>query len=160
LNGALWFAKGSGHEPVYPPGDGDGYGQRLIDNIEHVKGASDPDDGKNDLAQIADRYDHVLVTAQPGDVVFFNGHVLHRSKQNYTTDRFRRSFVGHYCNARSYTQWGGEFATQAAHASVPTLANSHHILARGDTHLPFAGPRFGTACDALLPDAERSKRAQ
>ena len=46
--------------------------------------------------------------AKAGDVVFFAGHVLHRSKKNFTTDRFRRSFVSHYCNARSFTQWGAD----------------------------------------------------
>ncbi|NJL30933.1 MAG: phytanoyl-CoA dioxygenase family protein [Phycisphaerales bacterium] len=50
----------------------------------------------------------MLVAAEPGDVVFFNGHVLHRSKQNWSKDRFRRSFVSHYCNARSFTQWGAD----------------------------------------------------
>ena len=33
-----------------------------------------------------------------------------------------------------------------------------HILARGDTHLPFAKPRFGTPCAALLPAEERRRK--
>ncbi|MEX0653083.1 MAG: phytanoyl-CoA dioxygenase family protein, partial [Phycisphaeraceae bacterium] len=104
-NGAMWFARRSGAEPVYPPcpSTGYGFGDKLVDNIKHVQGVSDPDDASNDLSKVADRYDQVLVCAEPGDVVFFNGHVLHRSKQNWTTDRFRRSFVSHYCNARSFT---------------------------------------------------------
>ncbi len=87
-----------------------------------------------------------------GDVIFFNGHILHRSKDNVTKDRFRRAFVGHYCNARSFTQWGRDEA-------VPTDShggtNASHILARGHTHLDFAVPKFGTPCAALLPEAER-----
>jgi len=43
---------------------------------------------------------------EAGAVVFFNGHVLAPSKQNWSKDRFRRSFVSHYANARSFTQWG------------------------------------------------------
>jgi hypothetical protein len=34
-------------------------------------------------------------------VAFFAGHTLHRSHTNRSADRFRRSFVGHYANARS-----------------------------------------------------------
>jgi hypothetical protein len=99
-------------------------------------------------------------------VVFFNGHVLHRSKRNFSTDRFRRSFVSHYCNARSFTQWGadGGFAAggvDAAEAEDPVtrMTNASHILARGDTHLPFATPRFGTPCAALLPAQERRRHS-
>lgn len=33
---------------------------------------------------------------QPGDVLFFNGQVVHGSNPNTTTDRFRRSLIGHY----------------------------------------------------------------
>jgi ectoine hydroxylase-related dioxygenase (phytanoyl-CoA dioxygenase family) len=32
----------------------------------------------------------------PGDVLFFNGSLVHGSEPNRTTDRFRRSFIGHY----------------------------------------------------------------
>jgi len=38
------------------------------------------------------------------------------------------------------------------------MTNGAHVLARGDTHLPFAQPRFGTFCAALLsPDQRRSQ---
>ncbi len=33
---------------------------------------------------------------EPGDVLFFNGSVVHGSLPNRTTDRFRRSLIGHY----------------------------------------------------------------
>src|SRR5205814_6393620 len=113
----------------------------------HVKGVSNVEDEQNDLARVADKYDQVLVSAKAGDVVFFNGHVLHRSKKNFTTDRARRSFVGHYCNARSFTQWGADAANfQEDHRAqtvdaVTGATNGSHILARGDTHLAFALPR-------------------
>ncbi|MCB0108819.1 MAG: phytanoyl-CoA dioxygenase family protein, partial [Caldilineaceae bacterium] len=32
----------------------------------------------------------------PGDVLFFNGQIIHGSFPNTTRDRFRRSLVGHY----------------------------------------------------------------
>lgn len=167
-NGAMWFAKGSGVEPVYPPcpETGYGFGNRNIDDIQYVRGVSNTDDAKNMLTRVADRYDQVLVSAQAGDVVFFNGHVLHRSKQNWSADRFRRAFVSHYCNARSFTQWGADQAgdpggTEAAPVIDPAtkMTNASHILARGDTHLPFATPRFGTPCAAVLPPQQRREQS-
>jgi phytanoyl-CoA hydroxylase len=161
-NGAMWFATGSQHEPVYPPVHGRAYGDKQLKDIAYISGESNPDDSKNSLSKIADRYPQLLVPASAGDVVFFGGHVLHRSKQNWTADRFRRAFVSHYCNARSFTQWGAD--PDAPRGDVPPvdpatgMTNGSHILARGDTHLPFALPRFGTPCAALLTPEER--RAQ
>ncbi len=162
-NGGLWFAKGSGQEPIYPPCPEVtyGFGDKAVGDIRYVRGVSDPNDAENQLAEVANQYDQVLVHAMPGDVVFFNGHVLHRSKANWTTDRFRRAFVSHYCNARSYTAWGGDTEpdTPATLAVDPEtgMTNGSHILARGDTHLPFAKPRFGSPCAALSDPAARAR---
>lgn len=38
----------------------------------------------------------VEVKMNPGDTLFFGGSVIHGSGPNRTTDRFRRSFIGHY----------------------------------------------------------------
>jgi len=162
LNGAMWMAKASAAEPVYPPCPqvGYGFGDKLVSDIKHVKGVSETDDSKNSLSPIADRYDQILVPAKAGDVVFFNGHILHRSKQNHTVDRFRRSFVGHYCNARSFTQWGTDETNAAGMDQETKMTNGSHILARGDTHLPFAKPKFGTPCAATLDTSQRRKRSE
>lgn len=165
-NGSMWFAKGTQFDPLYPPKVGYGYGNRDLAGIEYVAGASDPIDDKNDLARIADRHDQVLLIMQPGDVVFFGGYILHRSKGNETADRFRRAFIGHYCNARSFTQWGPDanydpkVHAWSAVDPVTKMSNGSHILARGDTHLPFARPRFGTPCAALLSAEERRKNSE
>ena len=37
---------------------------------------------------------------EPGDVLFFNGSVVHGSGPNRSTDRFRRSLINHYAGAR------------------------------------------------------------
>jgi len=167
LNGAMWMAKGSGAEPVYPPCPevSYGFGDKMISDIRYVKNVSDTDDSKNTLSPIADRYDQVLVPAKAGDVVFFNGHIMHRSKQNHTTDRFRRSFVSHYCNARSFTQWGSDAGFDDTHRAlcqdpITKMTNGSHILARGDTHLQFAKPRFGTPCAATLSAEERRRQSE
>ncbi|HEX8372483.1 MAG TPA: phytanoyl-CoA dioxygenase family protein [Chthoniobacterales bacterium] len=163
-NGGLWMAKGSHIEPVYPPADDSypAYGDRHLPGIASIRNASNTDDSVNDLAPIADRYPQVLAPARAGDVVFFHSHLLHRSKQNITTDRYRRSFVSHYCNARSFTQWGAGWDPSNPHTApdfdpATGMSNVSHILARGDTVLPFAKPKFGTPCDALLSDEERRR---
>ena len=164
FNGAMWMASGSQFEPVYPPKTGHAHGDRQISDIAYVDGVSNVDDSKNDLSKIADRYPQVLVQAKAGDVVIFNGHILHRSKQNISKDRFRRAFVSHYSNARSFTQWGADGDPSNVHSSpcvdpVTKMTNASHILARGDSHLPFALPRFGTHCAALLSPEERRKQS-
>ncbi|MEU9290184.1 phytanoyl-CoA dioxygenase family protein [Streptomyces sp. NPDC048275] len=41
----------------------------------------------------------VPVDMEPGDVLFFNGSLVHGSGPNRSADRFRRSFIGHYVGA-------------------------------------------------------------
>jgi ectoine hydroxylase-related dioxygenase (phytanoyl-CoA dioxygenase family) len=141
-NGCVWITAGSQHEPVYPDADhtrGHGGDTHLADVFE-VAGADDPDEARNGLAAVAAKYAgrEVPAVLEPGDAVFFGGHVLHRSHANRSATRSRRAFVGHYCNARSYVPWEG--------------GNAAHILARGGTHLDFATPR-----SAPLPEPARAR---
>jgi phytanoyl-CoA hydroxylase len=48
----------------------------------------------------------VPVPMEPGDVLFFNGSLVHGSKPN-TSDRFRRALIGHYIqgDAREVARW-------------------------------------------------------
>jgi phytanoyl-CoA hydroxylase len=87
----------------------------------------------------------VAAIMEPGDVAFFGGRVLHRSHANRSATRSRRSFVAHYCNARSCVPWDDEPLNGAA------MANDRHILARGDSHLPYARPTFDCADRAGRP---------
>lgn len=150
-NGCVWFTSGSQHEPVYPDAGNvaQHYPNGRLDRLSLVDHVSDTDETRNGLTPIAHKYParEVAAIADPGDVVFFGGHVLHRSHRNLSTDRYRRAFVGHYCNARSFTQWD--------YGDGGPIANGRHILARGDSHLPFAQPKFGTPCAANTPKAER-----
>ncbi len=43
----------------------------------------------------------VPVTMKAGDVLFFNGSVVHGSYPNVSKDRFRRSLIGHYIESRA-----------------------------------------------------------
>ncbi|HEY0867962.1 MAG TPA: phytanoyl-CoA dioxygenase family protein [Fimbriimonas sp.] len=147
-NGCLWMAKGSQHEPIYPPSQGYGFGDVGLADIPSVSGvgghSNDDDDPQNTLKPFAERYEQVPAIAEPGDVVFFGGHIMHRSLRNRSKDRYRRCLVNHYCNARSYTTWDG--------------GSQNHILARGNTHMAFARPKFGTPCAALNPKESISDR--
>jgi phytanoyl-CoA hydroxylase len=145
-NGCLRVTVGSQHEPVYPDVDeskGHG-GDRQLADIAEIAGADEPDEAGNDLTAVAARYEgrEVAAVVEPGDVVFFGGHVLHRSHANRSANRFRRAFVSHYCNARSYVPWDDEPLAPGE------MGNGRHILARGATHLPHARPRFVSPASA------------
>ncbi len=151
-NGCLWFTVGTQNEPIYPDDKGMGTSlQSTLEDMGTIYGASVTDENRNGLVRIAQKYPgkEVPVEAEPGDVVFFGGHILHRSHSN-RTDKPRRSFVGHYCNARSAVPWNHGLPWDGE------MANYLHILARGNTHLPFAQPVFGTPCAANQPEKRRS----
>jgi phytanoyl-CoA hydroxylase len=146
-NGCLWYAEGSQNEPVYP--DPRGTGAALSTNLADlgtIENPSDSDDAVNGLTRVVRKYASriVPVEAEPGDVVYFGGHVLHWSHSN-RSDTPRRAFVGHYCNARSFVPWNHGEPWEGE------SANYLHILARGTTHLPYAQPKFGTPCAANAP---------
>jgi ectoine hydroxylase-related dioxygenase (phytanoyl-CoA dioxygenase family) len=113
-NGCMGFIAGSHFEPIYQEVAKPGNTRDFQANLIEVQGV--------------DERREVMAEARAGDVVFFHGHLIHRSRQNRSQDRFRRAYVCHYANARSYTEWGG--------------GNSNHLLARGATHLQFARARF------------------
>jgi phytanoyl-CoA hydroxylase len=146
-NGCVWYAVGSQHEPVYP--DPRGGGAALSTNIGDlgtIDNASVSDEAVNGLTRIVQGYagQSVPVEAEPGDVVYFGGHIIHWSHSNRANIP-RRAFVGHYCNARSFVPWNHGEPWEGE------SANYLHILARGTTHLPYAQPKFGTPCAANAP---------
>ena len=146
--GCLWVAPGSNVEPIYPSPDPDigwVHADGALDGVSPVENVSHLDDGLNTLSSVVRTYDIVPVPTEPGDVVFFQGHLLHRSWGNTSKDRWRRAFVSHYCNARSWVPWN------FGHEFHGDCGNHEHILARGTTHLPFAQPAFGTRCAATDP---------
>jgi len=137
-NGCVRISRGSQNEPVYPDADtGMGHGGDIhLADIHAVSGADDPDPARNELTPVAKRYDEVAAVLEPGDAVFFGGHVLHRSHANRSATRSRRAFVAHYCNARSAVPWDDEPLAPSE------LGNGRHILAAGTTHLPYAERRY------------------
>lgn len=146
-NGCLWFRVGSQNEPIYPAPDNEyAHAARALGGVFDNTTPSVDDVKQNQLAQIAERYPEVSCPASPGDVVFFYGNILHRSHRNLANFP-RRAFANHYCDARSFVPWNTGLPWEGMNEGQP--ANGCHILARGDSHLPFAEPRFGTPCAAV-----------
>jgi ectoine hydroxylase-related dioxygenase (phytanoyl-CoA dioxygenase family) len=116
----------------------------MLSDIEWITGVDDPDERRNGLTKVARRYAgrEVAVELNAGDVAFFSGRVLHWSRANRSPDRSRRSFVAHYCNARSFVPWDDPDVPEGQGA------NERHILARGSTHLPFATAKFNREAEA------------
>ena len=88
-NGCLWVLPGS-HKPGYL------YFQREHDQPDEF-----------DFAQESYGFDDSLevpVEVKAGDVVFFNGYLLHRSRKN-KSENYRRALVSHYMNAWSLLPW-------------------------------------------------------
>jgi len=146
-NGCLWFRIGSQSEPLYPEAENEfTHESRLLKGVFDNHTASYEDPAINQLTTIASQYPEVACPANPGDVIFFHGNILHRSHPNRSTHP-RRAFAGHYCDARSFVPWNVGEKWDGMDEGKP--ANKYHILARGDSHLSFAAPTFGTPCAAL-----------
>ncbi|MFF9803783.1 phytanoyl-CoA dioxygenase family protein [Streptomyces coeruleorubidus] len=65
----------------------------------------------------------VPVDMEPGDVLFFNGSLVHGSQPNRAVDRFRRSFIGHYVG-RSAERIGGFYRTLTMNGARVELPRS------------------------------------
>lgn len=88
-----------------------------------------------DEAQGFDQNDELLIEAKAGDVVFFNGYLLHRSLRN-RSDRPRRALVNHYMNAWSNLPWrvGADRLVDAAthdHRAIVPVAGGDPYPWRG-----------------------------
>jgi phytanoyl-CoA hydroxylase len=146
-NGCLWFRIGSQFEPIYPQTENEYTHQsRGLMGVFDNETASNEDTTVNQLATVANRYREVACPANPGDVIFFHGNILHRSHANRSM-RPRRAFAGHYCDARSFVPWNVGEKWEGMDEGRP--ANQYHILARGNSYMQFAKPVFGTPCAAL-----------
>ena len=50
----------------------------------------------NDTVELPPGYEPIELVMEPGDVLFFNGQLVHGSYPNSTSDRFRCALIGHY----------------------------------------------------------------
>ena len=115
-NGGLRVVRGSHRLPTICPSQAD-LSRSMA--VEHV-----------DIPPGMEVVDPVLA---PGDVLFFNGQVIHGSEPNRSSDRFRRSFICHYMP---------ESATE--------IAKWYHLLQRFDgTRVERTLTTGGGPCGAL-----------
>lgn len=77
----------------------------------------------------------VPVEMEPGDVLFFNGRVIHGSQPNSTSDRFRRTFIGHF----------------VPRSSVELIGWDSPALAPDGTPVEIPGPTGGGPCGKFQP---------
>jgi phytanoyl-CoA hydroxylase len=133
-NGCLWVLPGShqnGH--LYP-----------------TKAHNRPDEfDPTDEAFGFDDSAAVPVEVRTGDVVFFNGYLLHRSTKNLSTGT-RRALVNHYMNAWSPLPWlmhrGIDIGNEDNRAIIPVVGADPYPE-RGITPFPqesFVRPATGT----------------
>ncbi|KIL36091.1 phytanoyl-CoA dioxygenase [Gordoniibacillus kamchatkensis] len=78
-NGGMFVARGSHREPIYCP-------QQADPAVSFTK----------DYVELPAGMELVQARMEAGDVLFFNGSVIHGSQPNTSRDRFRRSFICHY----------------------------------------------------------------
>lgn len=77
------------------------------------------------------------IEMEAGDVLFFNGQIVHGSLPNKTTDRFRRSLIGHYIvgEAEQVYQW------------------YHPVLRMDGTPVELGVSEVGGTCGTWVDDA-------
>jgi phytanoyl-CoA hydroxylase len=133
-NGCLWVLPGS-HRMGY-----------LHPTREH--GNREEFDA-SDEAYSFDDSDAVAVEVHAGDVVFFNGYLLHRSFRN-RSNRTRRALVNHYMNAWSLLPWmmgnGVDVGREDYRTVVPTVGEDPYAW-KGYTDAPaksFVRPHPGS----------------
>ena len=61
----------------------------------------------NDTVDLPAGYDPIPLIMEPGDVLFFNGQLVHGSYPNSSSDRFRCAMIGHYIvgEAEAVSKW-------------------------------------------------------
>ncbi len=75
-----------------------------------------------DYVAVPEGMEAVHIDMQPGDVLFFNGSVIHGSTPNSSTDRYRRSLIAHYIP---------EACEEVGHWYRPLLRFNHDLVTKG-----------------------------
>jgi hypothetical protein len=141
-NGCLWVIPGSHrHGYLYPTRD---------------HGRPDEFD-PSDEAHGFDESTAVPVEVRTGDVVFFNGYLLHRSMRN-RSEAPRRALVNHYMNAWSTLPWlvdqGVDIGRADVRAVVPVTGDDPYAW-KGYAEVPsstFVRPASGSWGDVFERD--------
>ncbi len=156
-----WFATGSQHEPVYPPhADAYGFGNHDLEGITPSRASPIPMTTRTTSPHPHRQSLRPSPRAGNGGDVWCSspGHVLHRSKQNWTTDRFRhRSSVTTAMPPASFTQWGGDDEVEVDPVTDPPTAITS-LLARYAPRLRPAALRH--LVRGLMSPEERKRASE
>ncbi|ANP51170.1 hypothetical protein J2Z21_003095 [Streptomyces griseochromogenes] len=79
----------------------------------------------------------VPVDLAPGDVLFFNGSLVHGSGPNRSADRFRRSFIGHYVGR-----------------SAERIDDYYRTLDMAGERVPLPGSEGAGPCGGFVPHGD------
>lgn len=145
-NGCLWVLPGS-HEAgiLWPMRDQDapGYdGNQVAHGFPEDEAAAVP------------------VEVRAGDVVCFNGYLLHGSRQNRSAHRTRRALVNHYMSARSLLPWHMA-GPREDWRDVVIVAGEDPYAWKGTEEIvvPFVRPEGKAAQDRLYAMLEARQRS-
>ncbi len=127
-NGCLWILPGS-HRSGYL------YPQRPHENEDEF-------DFAPESFGFDDR-DEIPVEVKTGSVVFFNGHLLHRSKKNRSGSNYRRVLVNHYMNAWSLLPWHWSGGNAEAPPETPSRLDVRDVVPVAGVD-PYAWKGYGT----------------
>lgn len=83
-NGCLWVVPGSNRDAILCP---QGTQERWLNY------------GDSHISQFPRETKPVAVPVMRGQTIFFSGNLIHGSGPNRTKDKWRRTFIGHYCDA-------------------------------------------------------------
>ena len=118
-NGAMMIVPGTQDTPILCPHEADPTRSFTRDEVDLPAGLSP-----------------VTVRMAPGDVLFFNGSVIHGSFPNTSRSRFRRAFIGHYVSR-----------------STQMISRGYNPLVRADgSELVIAGNPWGGPCGEEYAD--------
>lgn len=138
-NGCLWVIPGSHRPGVLWP-------LRQHENPEYDFAPESFDFPYSDA-------DAIPVEVPAGSIVFFHGHLLHKSLRNRRTSGFRRALVNHYMSAESLLPWwreGGAIAPTQDLRDIVMVAGTDPYAYKGivDLNRPYVRAESAKATPA------------
>ncbi len=139
-NGCLWVIPGSQRPGILWPQEW--HGDRRFDCALESRRFPYKDE------------DAIPVEVKAGAIVFFNGHLLHRSLPNVKKSGFRRCLVNHYMSAESFLPWSRpaehEAMAQCDYRDIVMIAGQDPYADRGikDLARPSIRPSGQGGCES------------
>jgi ectoine hydroxylase-related dioxygenase (phytanoyl-CoA dioxygenase family) len=111
-NGCLWVVPGSNHYDILCPEAGTAREKTWLEY------------GDTNISKFPRDVKPIAVPVPRGSTMFFNGNLIHGSGPNRTTDRSRRTFIGHYIDNASVQVSKFYFPVMNMQGEVVTVAEA------------------------------------